>query len=102
MQQQQQQPQAAGGGPSRGADPNQQLIEALKNANKDQQRNMLGERLYPKIAALQPQLASKITGMLLEMDVSELLHLLDDKDALGSKIDEAVSVLQTVQWKPQR
>ena len=39
------------------------------------QKQLLGETLFPKIANLQPKLAGKITGMLLEMDNSELLQL---------------------------
>jgi polyadenylate-binding protein len=38
-------------------------------------------------------LAGKITGMLLEMDNNELLHLLDNIDALNSMVNEALVVL---------
>ena len=38
--------------------------------------------------------AGKITGMLLEIDNSELLHMLDNRELLKSKVDEAVLVLQ--------
>ncbi|KAJ5859211.1 hypothetical protein N7534_004488 [Penicillium rubens] len=57
-----------------------------------QQKQMLGEALYPKIQAQQPELAGKITGMLLEMDNAELLGLLDDEEALRGKVDEALNV----------
>lgn len=43
---------------------------------------------------LQPDLAAKITGMLLEMDNSELLLLLESPEPLAAKVDEAVKVLQ--------
>ncbi|KAF9995535.1 Protein phosphatase PP2A regulatory subunit B, partial [Modicella reniformis] len=46
------------------------------------------------IDARQPVYAGKITGMLLEMDNGELLHLLEDNDALDAKIEEAVAVLK--------
>jgi polyadenylate-binding protein len=67
---------------------------ALAAASAEQQKNMIGERLYPLIHRVQPELAGKITGMLLEMDNSELLHLLESPDALSSKISEALSVLE--------
>lgn len=45
-----------------------------------------GERLYPLIQALHPALAGKITGMLLEIDNSELLHMLESPESLDSKV----------------
>lgn len=41
----------------------------------------------------QPELAGKITGMLLEMDNTELLHLLDAPEAMNNKVSEALNVL---------
>jgi polyadenylate-binding protein len=50
---------------------------------------------YPHFeSSSQPELAGKITGMLLEMDNAELLHLLESPDAMAAKVNEALSVLQ--------
>lgn len=43
---------------------------------------------------MQPDLVAKITGMLLEMDNSELLLLLESPDSLAAKVEEAVQVLK--------
>ena len=37
---------------------------------------------------------SLITGMLLEIDNSELVHMLEHQESLKSKVEEAVAVLQ--------
>lgn len=68
-------------------------IKALAAAPEEQKKQMIGERLFPLIKGQQPQLAGKITGMLLEMDNGELLHLLESPEALGGKIQEALQVL---------
>ncbi|KAI8948987.1 polyadenylate binding protein [Xylaria longipes] len=60
--------------------------------NPGHQKQMLGEAIFPKIAAIQPDLAGKITGMLLEMDNAELVQLVDDDAQLRAKVDEAMAV----------
>lgn len=50
-------------------------IFTLSAAPPAQQKQLLGEALYPKIHEQQPDLAGKITGMLLEMENQELLNL---------------------------
>lgn len=65
----------------------------LANVPPMEQKQMLGEILYMRIAPSQPDLAGKITGMLLEMENPELLGLLDSPENLGSKVQEALAVL---------
>lgn len=73
--------------------------QVLAQARPEEQKQMLGEKLYPIIQAAQPELAGKITGMLLEMENSEILHMLEDNSSLNSKVNEAVAVLQAHQQK---
>ncbi|XP_020485158.1 polyadenylate-binding protein 1-like isoform X2 [Labrus bergylta] len=71
----------------------------LAAAQPMDQKQLLGERLYPLIHSLHPNLAGKITGMLLEIDNSELLHMLESPESLHAKVDEAIAVLQAHQVK---
>nr|XP_021395093.1 polyadenylate-binding protein 4 [Lonchura striata domestica] len=73
----------------------------LAAAPPQEQKQMLGERLFPLIQAMHPSLAGKITGMLLEIDNSELLHMLESPESLRSKVEEAVAVLQAHQAKKE-
>jgi polyadenylate-binding protein len=72
----------------------------VTNAVCGRKTEMLGEAIYPRIHATHPDLAGKITGMLLEMDNSELLHLLENEEALLNKVNEALQVLEEYSKKP--
>merc|ERR1711982_39011 len=65
----------------------------LAAAPPQEQKQMLGERLFPLIQRMFPDLAGKITGML-EIDNAELVHMLEDQNSLKGKVEEAVAVLQ--------
>jgi polyadenylate-binding protein len=75
-------------------------IKALAAATEKQQKQMIGEQLFPRIKAIEPKLAGKITGMLLEMDNGELIHLLESQDALNEKVSEAKDVLEHHETRP--
>ena len=58
----------------------------LASAAPQDQKQMLGERLFPLIQRMYPDMAGKITGMLLEIDNSELLHMLEHHESLKAKV----------------
>merc|ERR1719445_2079984 len=92
-------PQPGQQGPPRPAQPGQApggslSAAALAAAPPGVQKQMLGEKLFPAVAKYQPELAGKITGMMLEMDNSELLILLESDAQLKVKVDEAMRVLE--------
>merc|ERR1712169_98999 len=69
-------------------------LQKLAAMNHQEQKQTLGEAIYPMVHEKTPQMAGKITGMLLEMDNNELLELLGSPDYLEKKVSEAVTVLQ--------
>jgi len=56
-------------------------------------RQQLGMRLFPRVSHLRPNLANKITGMLLELTPAVLLTLFSSEEALRSKVDEAAEII---------
>ena len=69
-----------------------------------EQKQLLGERLYMSVMTIDPQLrdmelAGKITGMLLEMDNPDIVHLLESQEALREKVQEAIAVLEAHKQK---
>lgn len=78
-------------------------MNVLSEAPPAQQKQMLGEALYPKIHEQQPELAGKITGMLLEMDNAELLNLYvyHFACAANSKLTRALVPMMTMLFAPK-
>ncbi|XP_035661848.1 E3 ubiquitin-protein ligase Midline-1-like [Branchiostoma floridae] len=79
------------------------LTAAILDAFPPQeQKQMLGERIFPIVQESHPYLAGKITGMLLEIDNAELLHMLDSRASFNAKVEEAVAVLDAHKEKEKR
>ncbi|XP_053696945.1 E3 ubiquitin-protein ligase hyd isoform X2 [Sabethes cyaneus] len=56
-------------------------------------QQQLGERLYPKVQALYPNNAPKITGMLLDLPATQILMLLASEESLRQKANEALEII---------
>ncbi|PRW58229.1 hypothetical protein C2E21_3142 [Chlorella sorokiniana] len=68
-------------------------LEALNRMPPEVQKQQIGERLFPLVSAVQPDLAGKITGMMLEIDNPELVELLAEPIKVVLKVAEATHVL---------
>ncbi|QDZ18611.1 PABC domain-containing protein [Chloropicon primus] len=80
---------------------NGHLVQALVQAGKEEaeEAQVVGEFIYPYIEHWSglcgaKSVAPNLTGMLLEMDLGDLLHLTEDLNALNAKLYEAFVVLQ--------
>jgi polyadenylate-binding protein len=75
--------------------PQGSLAAVVASAPEEAQKQIIGEALYPKIIAQEgvqdPEIAGKITGMLLDMDNSELLVLAENDGALKTRVEEALT-----------
>uniref|UniRef100_A0A565B0T1 Polyadenylate-binding protein n=1 Tax=Arabis nemorensis TaxID=586526 RepID=A0A565B0T1_9BRAS len=74
--------------------PISKLTAALALANPEKHSEILGEQLYPLVGQHAPVHTAKVTGMLLEMDQAEVLHLIESPEALKAKVSEALDVLR--------
>eukprot|EP00013_Stygamoeba_regulata_P029496 CAMPEP_0177645174 /NCGR_PEP_ID=MMETSP0447-20121125/9108_1 /TAXON_ID=0 /ORGANISM="Stygamoeba regulata, Strain BSH-02190019" /LENGTH=581 /DNA_ID=CAMNT_0019147639 /DNA_START=164 /DNA_END=1909 /DNA_ORIENTATION=+ len=71
-------------------------MSTLAQFPPEQQLNMVGERLFSQISKAQPDLAGKVTGMLLERyssSIPELVDILNNEAELTSNVDQALDVL---------
>jgi len=71
------------------------LTSYLANLQPKEVRQILGERLYPLVSQISNnQSVGKITGMLLDMDTSEILLLLESPESLEIKVKQALNTLE--------
>jgi len=72
-------------------------LEQLTLYPQDQQKILLGEKLFVLIQKKIPDKAGKITGMILDAGwtLEELWSLLESDEKLKDKIDEALVVLKS-------
>lgn len=67
----------------------------LAAAPPAEQKQMLREHLFPHIQRMHPELAHKVTYMILKTENSEILHMLEHGEFLKAKVEETVAALQT-------
>jgi len=63
------------------------------HSSLERSKQAIGERLYPKVAAMNPTWVPKITGMLLRLPAYELLLLLRSERSLQDRVREAMELL---------
>ena len=90
----------------RGGDgpPEESLAGRLANMPDEDRKQQLGEMLFPRLKGMlfgryksddiAEKLASKVTGMMLEMPPATVLYLLETEDECRVKLDEALAVLR--------
>merc|ERR1719400_162866 len=75
--------------------------EGGSNEHLSHHQQQLGDRLFPRVQSLRPSLATKITGMLLELTPAQLLLLLASEDSLRQRVEEAVDIILAAGGNPQ-
>nr|XP_027213587.1 uncharacterized protein LOC113806634 isoform X1 [Penaeus vannamei]XP_027213588.1 uncharacterized protein LOC113806634 isoform X1 [Penaeus vannamei] len=70
----------------------EEVLPGPKTISKEKQE--LGEIIYEKLATRYPTEASKLTGMLLQMEYRDLLRVIAEPEHLTEKVELALHVLQ--------
>ena len=71
----------------------------LTDLSPQDQKEMLGLELFPKVKNINRVLAGKLTGMLLEQKNSKIIRMLDNEEYLIEEINKALNMLETRKWK---
>ncbi|KAL7618014.1 hypothetical protein Lser_V15G00170 [Lactuca serriola] len=69
------------------------LASVLVSASPENQHQILRTYLYPLVEQIEHRNATSVTDMLLDMDNSEVLHLIESPNELKKKVGEAMALL---------
>ncbi|CAF1022589.1 unnamed protein product [Adineta steineri] len=63
----------------------------------EEQKEFLGNKLFPLVLqrVKEPDLTSKVTGALLELDNDEICRLMESNDMLNARIDEVATEIKS-------
>ena len=70
-------------------------VSKLATLSPKDQKEMLGEELFPLIKKINRGLVVKITGMMLEKENMEIIQMLEDVGYLTKEVNKAVHSLET-------
>ncbi|KAK3151224.1 hypothetical protein QOZ80_3AG0243260 [Eleusine coracana subsp. coracana] len=68
-------------------------VPSMNNAEMSEQQMVLGNKLYPLVKRQQPELAGKITGMLIQQE-SDAVAMISSPELLYAKVEECAQLLQ--------
>ena len=70
-------------------------IKILATLSPQDQKQMLGEELFPLIKKINEGHAMRVTGMMLEKDNMKILQMLEDVGYLTKEVNKALQLLKT-------
>ena len=70
-----------------------QNVDSVRRKSKSKRDKIVGEYCYSKIASIYGEKAGKLTGMLLSLDLDELIVVYEDDQALLDKAYEMAQIL---------
>lgn len=66
----------------------------LSNLPERDQKQYLGEQIFRKVEKINKDLAGKITGMLIGMEIADLMRMIESDEFLREKVQEGIAVLE--------
>ena len=68
----------------------------LANVTPQDQKELLGERLFPHIQRMNSDLAGKLTGIMLEKSNKKILQMIENPDYLTKEVKAAVDHIKSL------